>query len=120
VIKEIYLRDPSDPLYNEGIFEVESEVEILLGQIRMLLFTQPGEVLGRIDFGIDLEREVFSMGISNASIERIVTRAIYEECPDAANYNVKVSVSFVRGTARDICLIDIFIDNTKYMGIVIK
>lgn len=114
------MRDSSDPLYREYVIEVESEIEILLGQIRMLLFTRPGEVIGREDFGIDLEAEVFSTTVSASSIENRISKAIYEECEDAKNFNVRVSVSFFKGASRDVCLIDIFIDSTKYLGIIVK
>lgn len=114
------MRDPSDPKFREGVFEIENALDVLLGQIRMILFTRPGDVIGRLGFGIDLEREVFSMSTSNSSIESLVSKAIYEHCPDASDFNVRVKASFFYGSSRDICLIDIFVDEFKIMGIVLK
>ena len=47
------------------------------------------------------------------------TGAIYYYCPDAAKYNVEVKAQFFQGTVRDACLLDIYIDNTKSLGVLV-
>lgn len=120
MLKEIYTRDPDDPFYKADTFEIESDLEALLGQIRMILFTKPGEVIGMIPFGVDLEQMVFSTNLTNSAVAEKVRTAIYQYCPDADDFAVKVEVSFFYGTSRDICVIDILIDGTKYLGILLK
>ena len=120
MLKEIYTRNQDDPHYSAGTYEVEDSLENLLGQIRMLLFTKPGEIINRLGFGIDLESMIFSTNLSNAVIQQRVYDSIAQSCPDALAYEVKVNVEFYRGTARDICVIDIFIDGSKLLGVLIK
>lgn len=120
MIVDLYTRDPEDPLYAEGILEVKNDLDVLLGQIRMLLFTRPGEVIGQLNFGIDIESQVFALNVSNLKLEEQVQQQIYEHCPLADKFDVKVKVSFFYGTTRDICLIDIFVDGTKYLGVLLK
>lgn len=114
------MRDPSDPLYNSGVFDVSNEIEVLLGQIRMILYTKPGEVIHGLSFGINLESYIFSFNVSNAQLERVITKQIFENCPLASKYDVSVKASFFYGSTRDLCLIDIFIDAIKYIGILVK
>jgi hypothetical protein len=120
MISDIYMRDSSDPAFFEDVLDISDELEILLGQIRMILFTKPGEVVSDINFGIDLESYVFSMNTSNEHIEKLVGEKIYQNCPLAAKFDVKISSKFFYGSTRDICLIDIFVDGSKYLGFVLK
>ena len=120
MIRELYMRDPSDPLYRPDVLEVSNELEILLGQIRMVLFTKPGEVISQLSFGIDLESYIFSFNVPNSQLETLVRKQIYENCPLATKFDVKISSSFFYGTTRDICLIDIFVDGIKYLGVLLK
>ena len=63
MIKEIYCRMPSDPNYNGDILTTSDEIERILQQIRVILGTKPGEVLGDPNFGCDLEDYVFAYGL---------------------------------------------------------
>lgn len=120
MLTEIYMRDPTDPLYREDILVVSNEIEALLGQIRMVLFTRPGEVIGSPSFGVNLEYYIFSTNVANSQIETMVREQIYHNCALASKYDVKVQTSFFYGTTRDLCLIDIFVDGIKYLGIKLK
>jgi hypothetical protein len=120
MIREIYMRDSSDPLYRENQLETHSDIELLLGQIRMLLYTKPREVLGDPNFGIDIESELYTQNLSQDALKRKVQTAIYQYCPDAEKYNVNVSLTFFRGSVRDFCVIDIIIDGRKFMGLLVR
>lgn len=120
MISEIYMRDPSDPLYRADVLDVSNELDVLLGQIRMILFTKPGEVISSPTFGVNLEYYIFSTNVSNQQLEKLVREQIYQNCPMASKYDVQVQSSFFYGTTRDMCLIDIFVDGIKYLGIALK
>jgi hypothetical protein len=120
MIVDIYTREPEDPLYVPNVLEVKNDLDVLLGQIRMLLFTKPGDVIGELNFGIDIESQVFALNVSNLKLEEDIRNQIYTHCSFAENFDVKVKVSFFYGTTRDICLIDIFVDGTKYLGVLLK
>ena len=120
MLKEIYLRDSSDPLYVPYTLEISSELENLLGQIRMILFTKPGDVIGTYNFGFNLEDMIFSTTLNQSEIKVKLLEMISSFCPDAGNFNLNVDISFFQGSVRDACLIDIYIDNTKQFGVLVK
>jgi hypothetical protein len=120
MLKELYMRDPSDPLYSPNILEQSSEIETLLGQIRMILFTKRGDVLGSYEFGYNLEDNLFLFNVSGEELKKNLLQSIYYFCPDAAVYRVDVDVQFFKGSVRDACLIDIYVDDRKSLGILVK
>jgi hypothetical protein len=120
MLKELYMRDPSDPLYYPGILEQSSEIETLLNQIRMIMFTKQGDVLGSYNFGYNLEDNLFMFNVNEDELKSKLLEAIYLYCPDAAPFNVDVTAQFFKGSVRDACLIDIFIDGRKSLGVLVK
>ena len=67
MIKEIYCKLPSDLNYQNKI-ETVDELEQILQQIRMVLGTKHGQVLGSYHFGIDLQQYLFNYNQSQAQI----------------------------------------------------
>jgi len=120
MLKELYMRDPSDPLYVQDILETSSEIEILIGEIKMIMFTKQGDVLGSYDFGYNLEDSLFLFNLNETDLRNKLLESILYYCPDAKRYNVDLSVQFFRGTVRDVCLIDIIIDGQKTLGVLVK
>ena len=114
------MRDPSDPKFEEGILEHSSELENLLGQIRMILFTKQGDVLGDFNFGYSLEDQLFLFNLNENGIRKKLMEMIHNYCPDASKYKLEIDVQFFKGSVRDACLIDILIDNQKMIGVLVK
>ena len=114
------MRDPSDPLFSANVLETSSSLENLLGQIRMILFTNKGDVIGAYDFGFNLEDQLFLFNLNAQDLQVKLREAIYAYCPDATNFNIKVDVQFFAGSVRDVCLIDIWVDDQKMIGVIIK
>jgi hypothetical protein len=120
MLKELYMRDPSDPLYVDNVLEQSSEIETLLAEIRMIMFTKQGDVLGNYSFGYNLEDYLFLFNLNETELRTRLIDAIFYYCPDARKYSVDLTVQFFQGTVRDICLIDIFVDGQKSLGVLIK
>jgi hypothetical protein len=120
MLKELYMRDPSDPLYQENVLEQSSEIETLLGEIRMIMFTKQGDVLGSYTFGYNLEDNLFLFNLSGENLRSRLIDMIFYYCPDAAKFDVDLTVEFFRGTVRDVCLIDIYVDGQKSIGVLVK
>jgi len=120
MLKELYMRDPTDPLYTENVLEQSSEIETLLGEIRMIMFTKQGDVMGTYTFGYNLEDYLFLFNLNAGDLRTRLVDAIFYYCPDAKRFNVDVQVQFFKGTIRDVCLIDIFIDGRKSLGVLVK
>ena len=79
--RELYMRPPDDPAYKDGILEVSEEIEILLNQIKMILLTDQGDVLGAPDFGMSLEDMLFSFDANEYAIQSAKER--YAWSPEA-------------------------------------
>ena len=120
MLKEIYCRNYTDPYYNYTVLETNDPLEALLTKIRMIIFTNRGEVLGYPDLGLDLEILLFELNFNAYQIQNDLYAQIGNYCLEAPNYNINIEVNLVPGTVRDIAYIDIYIDGTKYRGVVAK
>ncbi len=118
--KEIYLRDPSDPAFKENILEVSDEVEMLVSQIKLMLFSKPGDVLGAFSFGVDLDSQLFVFNINEYNLKSMLNDQTAKFIPLSEKYRVKYDVKFAQGTVRDICIIDVSINGTPFFGLMIK
>jgi hypothetical protein len=120
MLKEIYCRNADDPGYQYTQLETRNALEALLTKIRMIIFTNKGDVLGNYDLGLDLERMLFQLNFNSNDVVREFNAQIGIYIPEAINYNINIEVNFVPGTVRDIAYIDIYIDGTKYLGVIVK
>ena len=118
--RELYMRDKTDPNFKEGIMEVNDEIEMIIGQIKMILYTKPGEILGAPDFGIALEDQLFVFNLNEVTLRSMLQDQVQKFVPLSEKYHIKFDVSFARGTVRDICLIDVKINGNPMFGMLIK
>lgn len=118
--RDLYLRDPSDPYYKSDILEIHEETEMLVSQIKMMLFTNRGEILGAPDFGANLEEYLFTFSVNEFVLRSMLRDQTIKFIPMAEKYQVDYDIKFSRGTVRDICIIDIKILNQPVFGVVVK
>jgi len=109
---EIYNRDPSDLNYKENIIEITQPVEICLGQLKTLLLTNKGEVLGDPKFGINLEELVFSMELSEKTLRDEIQDSLRVYVPLFDQLGGYFELKFYQGTERDIALLDFYISQS--------
>jgi hypothetical protein len=120
MLKEIYCRNKNEAGYVPGQLETSNPIEAILTKIRMILFTRRGEVLGYPDLGLNLDTLLFELNFNGQQLQQDIYNQINLYVPDASNFNIKIDVNFTPGTVRDICYIDIYINGTKYLGVVAK
>ncbi len=106
---EIYNREPEDPFYKSDVLEVTDPIEICIGQLKMVLLTIKGEVLGDPSFGLSLEELVFSMDLSEKTLRDEIDRHIRNYVPMFYQLGGYFDVEFYLGTERDICYLSFFI-----------
>lgn len=106
---EIYNRDPGDFGYKEGILETADPVEICIGQIKMLLLTNKGEVLGDPFFGIGLDNLIFNLELSEDSVREEINFQLNAYCHYFYEIGGYYKLEFFQGTLRDIANIYFFI-----------
>ena len=106
---EIYNRDPGDYGYKKDILETTDPIEICIGQLKMLLLTNKGEVLGDPGFGIGLDDLVFNLELSEVSIQKEINFQIQTYCTLFYDLGGYFKLEFFQGTLRDIANIYFFI-----------
>jgi hypothetical protein len=120
MLKEIYCRNVNDPSFNPIQLETGSELEALLTKLRMIIFTQRGEVLGAPNLGLSLEEHLFDLNANTAQLQNTFYNQLAAFVPEAGKYNVEIAVNFQPGEVRDLCFIDIYIDGSKFIGVLAK
>lgn len=117
---ELYLRDEGDPLYNPQRLETDQELEMLLGQLKMIMSTSRGTVLGDPGFGLNLEKLLFLPTVNNEELRQQLRRQVDKYCPLAQRYEVDFEIKFLKPTAnnsrRDSVLIDVSINRRPVLG----
>lgn len=119
-IKEIYIRDDKDPYYDDTIIDYQNEVESVISQIRMILGTLNGQVLGDYDFGIDLEYMVFNTKYASNKIMEKLNDEIDKYVYHSDNISIYCDINFGdSGEGYDYAVLDIYINGAKSIGFLI-
>jgi hypothetical protein len=108
-MREIYNRDPKDPKYNPYQIETTDPIEICIGQLKMLLLTNKGEVLGDPKFGLNLEDLLFNLNLSETSLKNEIDIFIGTYIPLFRTLGGTYELKFYQGTQRDIVTLDFMI-----------
>lgn len=122
MIREIYCKLPTDKDYKLGVESMDEEANILQ-QIRVILGTKPGEVLGSPYFGIDLQRELFTMDFNEGEMLLRVNTILAQYVRfDPGKYTIYADVSFGKSNTdtSDYAVIDITINERKCLGVVVN
>jgi len=106
---EIYNRDPGDFGYKDDVIETTDPIEICIGQIKMLLLTNKGEVLGDPLFGIALDELIFNLELSEESVKAEIDFQMNTYCPLFYQLGGYFKLEFFQGTLRDIANVYFFI-----------
>ena len=120
MVKEIYIRDESDPYFEPGILDYTNEMESVVSQVKMVLGTMNGDILGDYDFGVNLEHMVFNTRKSATEVQKIVQDQINEYVKHSSNVTVKCDISFGdSGRGYDYAILDIYINGRKSIGFLV-
>jgi hypothetical protein len=120
MIHEIYNRSPQDPNYVFGVLEHSDAIESIITKIKMILSTSQGQVLGDLNFGVGLEDLVFETRINKMELEEKIKSQIMQYVDESKDYKIVPQVSFGRADGYDYAVIDIFINDQKVVGILVK
>lgn len=122
MIREIYCKLPTDRDYTAKV-ELMNELQNILQQIKVILGTKPGEVLGSYTFGIDLGQYIFSMGIDEATILYNINSHLSQHLVfDRNKWTIYADISYGKDAVEsaDYALIDIVINENKCLGIIVN
>ncbi len=119
---DIYNRLSSDQNYKRQI-ETEDEVEMILSQVKMILGTKPGDVLGAPYFGVNIKKYLFNLSYSQEEMTKIIREGILSSIQyDKNRYSVDVSIDFGkdRNNYSDYAVINVTINQIKRLGVLIS
>jgi hypothetical protein len=116
---DIYTRTDDMVNYQQDLLEVDDDLSFVILQLENLLFTQPRQVLGSSNFGIDLEGLLFNLMLNESYIQGRITTAISNFCPLRETYSIDVKVNFYQGETADIGEVLITIDGTKVFSVLV-
>jgi hypothetical protein len=117
---DIYLRIPTDPNYDPTQIEVDDDFANFLQVIEMILTTRKGDVLGDPNFGANLEDYVWSTYSSTQILNELNEQIGFYCAPFCYRIPYAIDVNFMKGEITDSILVDIEIDGTKVLGIVVS
>lgn len=120
MLKELYCKHSSDPTLQDDILEHSDIYEAVLSKIRMILFTRKGDVLGEPNFGTSIEDYVFETNVSGIDLESMIQEQILTYVPESDFFKITVNAKFKKGKTQDTCFIDIKINGTPALGILLE
>ena len=119
-MRELNLRDESDPNYRASMLEVNDDIEALIYQIKMTLGTNRGEVLGEAGFGADLDGMLFMSEFSGNGFNMAVANQIETYSELAQVYPVGVQVVQMQiSQYRNAVMLDIKIQGKSMFGVLL-
>ena len=107
---DFYIRYLEHPRYNQNIVDEDDPLENIIMQMEMILFTEKGEVLGDDDFGVGMEKYLWSTRFSADVIKGEIIRQFTKYIPELNSNSYKINVYITQGDYRDIGVVDIIID----------
>lgn len=111
------MRDESDPSYKPDVLEINDEIEALISQVKMVIGTNKGEVLGEPEFGFDLEGMLFTTDFFMLPFNTMITTQVKEYCEIAQAYPVSVDAyEYPVDAFRSAVILDIKIDEKSAFG----
>ena len=100
--------DISKPHVNKDS-QIDISLDLFLQELDIVFKTPKGEVFGNREFGNSTERLLWKTTFNKDYIKVSIAEEIKKSCFMNEYYNWSVDVKLLRGTTRDIALIDIVI-----------
>ena len=118
-IRDIYTRTPDDPNF-KFLYEHNDPIESIVAKIKMILNTRQGDVLGDLNFGIGIEDYVFETKIDSKHLQERIRAQINQYISESGNYSIQPKVQFGKEEGYDYAVVDIYINDIKAIGFLVK
>lgn len=117
--KDFYTRNNTKQNFDYRLTEISDDVSKLISSIETAVFTNKKQVFGQELFGINLEECIFTLNLNERIIKTKIENVINSYCPLSQKYSVNVGVTFFKTESRDVCYVEIFINDERSLGIVL-
>lgn len=113
MLKDIYAIPQEEPRYKDNVLEITGELDEIIQQVDMILFTNKGDVLCMPEFGCNLGRYLFETTFNEGHVKEIVMEQIRNYIYLDGSYNVDVDVKFVKWDFNVAMVVDLYINNRR-------
>lgn len=113
MLRDIYTIPEGESRYKSNVLEIQNELDEIIQQIDMILFTKKGDVLCMPEFGCNLEQYLFETSWDKNIIKNIIMNQINNFIYLSGSYKVDVDVDFVRWDFNVAMIVDLKINNKK-------
>lgn len=120
MIKDLYIRAFDDPNYNYGVLEHSNIIESIISKIKVLFGTRPGQTIGDIAFGLGIEDLIFETRINKTQLEEKIQTQFNQYISETKDFKIIPVVNFGKADGYQYCVIDVYVDSTKIIGILVK
>lgn len=118
---DLYFKNEGDLNFDSEMLDDDTEIGNLTSQIRMLLFTERGEVFGENGLGLNLENLIFESNLSKNKVLNILNKQAQQYLVyDTNQYDVTFDIQFYKGTTRDIALLQVLVNSKIAMEVFIR
>ena len=113
MLRDIYAIPDEEPRFKKDAIEITGELDEIIQQVDMILFTNKGDVLCMPEFGCDLGRYLFETTYNERLIKNIIMDQINNFIYLDGSYTVDVDVQFVKWKYNVAMIVDLNINNKK-------
>lgn len=113
MLRDIYVIPEEEPRYKNNILEISNELDEIIQQVDMILFTNKGDVLCMPEFGCDLDKYLFETSYNKTHIKNIIMDQIDGFIYMNGSYKVDVDIEFVQWKQNVAMIVDLNINNRK-------
>ena len=100
MLKDIYAIPEEEPRYKDNVLEITGELDEIIQQVDMILFTNKGDVLCMPEFGCNLGRYLFDTSYNENLIKQIIMNQINSFIYLDGSYKVEMIVDLLIGNKK--------------------
>lgn len=120
MIQDLYIRNPTDPNYKYGLLSHSDPIESIISKVKMILGTRSGQIFGDLAFGVGIEDLIFETKINKTQVEEKIKMQFDRYISESKDFKITPQVSFGRAENYDYAIIDVFIDDKRAVGLLVK
>lgn len=111
---DLYVLNAEDDANFDPIrIEEADELGVYMNQIRNMFSADTGSIMGASDMTIGLEQLIYEMNVNEKALRTMIYDSLFRYCTLCDKFKTEINVAFAKGQERDICFIDIIIDDAR-------
>lgn len=117
---DIYIRRPNKSNYNENNIEVNDKLTMFLQEIEMVLGTPPTTVLGKTNYGVGLQSYLHNFNVGESELIQAINQQLTLHCALSGEFSWKINVEFFKVGPSDSAIIDILVEDSDLVRLVVN